>query len=322
MKFYNIIKMENYEVFLPEKCHFSIGTSPYYSHQNALAIDIYQHLFLENIEAVSPVAGKVIKTKPLIAPKPRFQGGINKDFLILIKNEQDPAIVFKILHVQPKIKEGEKINVGDYLGDTIRNGYFAPWSTPHLHLEMRPFEDPSRARGGKRFSLNIDRNSFMTFNSEKTLEPIPLEIQCSCSEYLLARLPRDQYINFNPIFGVRGNMMNAHCMMDGGIPMYKNGVFLNKEGHVFKKGMSMHWGPFCIGHVKELKGEFGLYEFNPMKMFVEGIEIRGISLFFFNFEPLLKIMPFNISDGELDYFERSKVFLTIKSKTEEENFVK
>ena len=47
--FYDIVKMVDLQVSIPETSHFSVGTSPYYAHQHGLAIDIYQNLFLENL---------------------------------------------------------------------------------------------------------------------------------------------------------------------------------------------------------------------------------------------------------------------------------
>ena len=153
--FYDIVRTEDLHVSIPETSHFSIGTSPYYAHQHGLAIDIYQDLSLENYVVLSPVSGKILKIKPLIAPKPKFAGGIDKDFLILISNPFNPNLVWKLMHVRPFGNVGDQINIGDPLGNTIRNGYFAYWSSPHLHLEVRPIEDAIRAQGGKNFTLAI-----------------------------------------------------------------------------------------------------------------------------------------------------------------------
>jgi len=54
-EFYNIVKMDDIRVSIPQTSHFSDGTSPYYTHQHELAIDLYQNLTLENYEAISPI---------------------------------------------------------------------------------------------------------------------------------------------------------------------------------------------------------------------------------------------------------------------------
>lgn len=93
-EFYNIINKDNINVSIPQNSHFTVGTSPYYAHQHGLAIDIYHDLSLKNYDVLSPISGKVIKTKTLIAPKPKFFEGIKEDYLILISNSHNPEIVF------------------------------------------------------------------------------------------------------------------------------------------------------------------------------------------------------------------------------------
>ena len=88
-EFYDIVKMEDIRVSIPQSSHFTVGTSPYYAHQHGLAIDIYHSLTLENYEVLSPVTGRILKIKSLIAPKPRFLNGINYDYLILMSMNND-----------------------------------------------------------------------------------------------------------------------------------------------------------------------------------------------------------------------------------------
>ena len=150
VNFFDIVNMNSTRVSIPHTSHFTIGTSPYYAHQHGLAIDVYHSLSLENYEVISPISGVVEKVRSLIAPKPKFIGGTDKDYLTLVRNPYDNAIVYKILHVKPRVQVGEHIMVGDPLGTTIRNGYFAYWSSPHLHLEVRPSNNAVRATGGGR----------------------------------------------------------------------------------------------------------------------------------------------------------------------------
>ena len=157
-EFYDIIKQEKLRVSISKMSHFSIGTSPYYAHQHGLAIDIYQNLKLKNYEVISPISGKIEKIKAIRAPKAKFSDGIDVDYLILVSNPSNAKIVWKIMHIFPYVDEGEMINIGDTLGKTIRNGYFAYWSSPHIHLELRDSSDPIRARGGKKFSLAIEKS--------------------------------------------------------------------------------------------------------------------------------------------------------------------
>ena len=92
------------------------------------------------------------------------------------------------MHVKPNIQVGDLLEVGDYIGTTIRNGYFAYWSSPHLHLEIRPYDDAIRARGGEDFSLNIEKNKTLENPTIKNhYKEIPLEIHSLYPEFLQPR---------------------------------------------------------------------------------------------------------------------------------------
>ena len=172
-EFYDIVKMDDVKVSIPQTSHFTIGTSPYYAHQHALGIDIYHSLSLDNYEVFSPISGEILKVKTLLAPRPKFVGGIDKDYLILVRNPQNPKITYKILHVKPyNIQPGQRVKIGDVIGKTIRNGYFAPWSSPHLHLEIRPSDDAIRASGGKTFSLAFKKRKGSVTVEDRKLEEI------------------------------------------------------------------------------------------------------------------------------------------------------
>jgi len=291
---YDIIKTEDARVSILQGSHFTIGTSPYYAHQHGLAIDIYQNLSLDNYDVISPVSGKVIKTKKLIAPKAKFKGGIDNDYIIIIQNFDDTELVYKILHVNPKVQVGDLLEIGDYIGTTIRNGYFAYWSSPHLHLEIRPHDDAIRARGGKIFSLNIEKNKKLEKTSSKNqINEIPLEIHSFYPEFLLAKLPTKYYHLIKPFYGVKGNTGNMDCILDGGIPHYKYGTIISQHEFFIDFFNSVYFGQHEIGSLQEVRGKFGFVNFNNIKFLLNNEEIRGISLFLGNFVPFIKLIPYN-----------------------------
>lgn len=311
-EFYNIINRDDINVSIPQNSHFTVGTSPYYAHQHGLAIDIYHTLSLENYEVLSPISGKVIKTKTLIAPKPKFFDGISEDYLTLISNSNNPDEVFKILHVKPKVRVGQKVEIGDFLGKTIRNGYFAYWSSPHLHLEIRPIEDAIRARGGKNFSLVIENKHEIADNKNNFhMEKIPVIIKAVYPEFILVNFPDNLYYYIDPIFGVKGKINNLTCIVDGGIPIYKNGIALlqnNNETDFFNE---IYLNDHKIGTLLDLRGQFGFIKFDHVRFSLNNKEIRGISLFLANFLPLIKLIPFN--ENEFSFNLNSTQFLTIIS---------
>lgn len=307
-EFYDIVHMNDLQVSIPQTSHFTIGTSPYYAHQHGLAIDIYNNLSIENYEVLSPISGKILKIKSLIAPKPRFSEGINRDYLILIKNPLNSDIVWKTMHVKPNLNVGDRIDVGDPLGTTIRNGYFAYWSSPHLHLEVRPSKDPIRARGGKDFSLAVElRDQFEESCESNEFKNIPVEIQSVYPEFILCRLPEHFYHKIYPIYGLKVRKGHIDCILDGGIPHYKIGTIISDKD--FKTKNSISLGSKIIGTLNEIKGQFGFFNFNPVKFFINDIEIRGISLYLANFKPLIKMIPY--IKNELSFKTKSIQYLNL-----------
>ncbi len=309
-EFFNIINSENVDVSILNTSHFTIGTSPYYAHQHGLAIDIYQGLSLENYEVLSPISGKVIKIKSLIAPKPKFHEGISQDYLTLISNSNNPEAVYKILHVKPSVKEGEIVEIGDTLGKTIRNGYFAYWSSPHLHLEIRPIKDAIRARGGKQFSLKIANKNKINDNKKNFYqEKIPIMIKAVYPEFILVSLPDNFYHFVDPIFGVKGKIDDVSCILDGGIPIYKNGVAffdsVNNPNIPSKISLNAH----TIGTLTGYRDKLGFITFYQVKFALNNKEIRGVSLFLANFKPLIKLIPLNINSFSFEV--DSTQYLTI-----------
>lgn len=125
---------------------FSLYNSPYPAHDRGRAIDLYP----SSDVARSPVAGEVLDTKTVGCPDRHY--AVDFDHLILIRVDDEPAeahgLVARILHVDPAVRPGDHVAVGDRLGTLVRSGFFGPWVDNHLHLGFRPAgRNPYRARG-------------------------------------------------------------------------------------------------------------------------------------------------------------------------------
>jgi murein DD-endopeptidase MepM/ murein hydrolase activator NlpD len=291
--FYKIVNREDIHISIPTESYFSIGTSPYYAHQHALAIDIYHKISIENYKALSPVSGRVIKIKKQLAPTPKFLGGINRDYVLLIENKNNPDIVYKILHVYPEVQVGDSIKIGDPLGETLKNGYFAPWSSPHIHLEVRKSRDPIRARGGIPFKLSYEESKKShTISDENytSVQKIPIQIHSIYPDYLLVYFPENLYYKIGRYFGIKGTYNGSKGILDGGIPQYKNGIM-----HMIEKPTSRGQSPIYlaennIGTMLSSFNGFGFLKFQSVGFLINGQAIRGISLFLASFKPLVKII--------------------------------
>jgi len=309
-EFYDIVKTNDLKVSIPQNSYFTIGTSPYYAHQHGLAIDIYHNLTLDNYRALSPISGKVLKIKHVVAPKPKFIGGVNTDYIMLISNPSNPKLVWKIMHVKPDVKIGDQIKIGDPLGTTIRSGYFSYWSSPHLHLEARSFDDAVRARGGISFSLSIITKKQNSDDPENVkFENIPIEIHSIYPEFLLAKFSKYFYYQFPPFYGLKVRINRQFCILDGGIPHYKIGTVLSRQRFNLNSTNSVYLGIDKIGTLHETNGQFGFFKFDFIKFLLNNSEIRGISLYLANFMPLIKIIPFQ--KNQFSFKENSIQYLSI-----------
>ncbi|MFX1455635.1 MAG: hypothetical protein ACFFDB_09705 [Promethearchaeota archaeon] len=310
--FYDIVKTDEIQISIPHSSHFTIGTSPYYAHQHALGIDIYHSLFLDNYEVLSPVSGEILKVKTLMAPKPKFKDGIDKDYIILVRNPLDPNITYKILHVRPdNIQVGKKVEIGDLLGTTIRNGYFAYWSSPHLHLEIRPTEDAIRASGGISFSLAFNNKKDELRQESRSLKENSIKIHSVFPEFFLGKFQNELYTLIDPFYGVKATHNTINCILDGGIPHYKNGTIISNINLTRDQETPIYLFNQKIGRLKESRGNFGFFKFDTsLKFHLNEEEIRGISLYLANFKPLVKIIPFQKNDITIETKTISQITLS------------
>lgn len=129
---------------------FSLYNSPYPAHNRGCAVDLYPPLVNPTVSsgctstcAPSPIAGEVLDIRTTRAPPKPYAA--EHDHLVLVDTDEHLA---RVLHVEPSVEVGDRVTVGDPLGQLVRSGYFAPWVDRHVHLEFRPSdENPYRASG-------------------------------------------------------------------------------------------------------------------------------------------------------------------------------
>jgi len=134
---------------------FSLYNSPYAAHREGCAIDLYPS---DGRSAPSPVAGEVVATRTVDAPPKPYAA--EQDHLIAIDIGSDPrfetASVARVLHVDPAVSPGDRLQRGDSLGRLLRSGFFAPWVDNHVHLGFRPADaDYRRASGWLPITVDV-----------------------------------------------------------------------------------------------------------------------------------------------------------------------
>ncbi|WP_418286134.1 hypothetical protein [Halorubrum sp. DTA46] len=134
---------------------FSRFNSPYPSHDDGSAIDLYPG----GEAGISPVTGTVRETRTVGCPKRSYAA--ETDHLIVVDLDDDwcrrAGVEFgttaRILHVIPRVSPGDRVVVGDALGPMTRSGFFGQWVDDHVHVGFRaPGVNTLRASG----SLPVD----------------------------------------------------------------------------------------------------------------------------------------------------------------------
>ncbi|QLK25085.1 hypothetical protein HYG81_13355 [Natrinema zhouii] len=139
------------ETVLARYDRFSLYNSPYPAHDGGCAIDLYPGTLTDGrtTAAPSPVAGTVREMRTVRAPPKPYAP--EHDYLILLEPaDSSPlsGLTVRILHVEPTVAAGDRVEQGDSLGRLVRAGFFAPWVDNHLHVGFRNSDqNPYRASG-------------------------------------------------------------------------------------------------------------------------------------------------------------------------------
>lgn len=224
---------------------FTRYNSPYPAHVEGRAIDLYPEF-----GAPSPVAGTVVDTLTVRAPSRDYADP--NDHLIVIDTGEHLA---RLLHIDPDVEVGDRIEIGDDLGTLVRSGYFAPWVDNHIHLGFRPPDtDPVRASGSLLIDLAVTVRPVTWTGRGTVVEREPT--------YVVLDTPG------HPDPGNRfAGVGDSGAVIDGGIPHYQGGgLIAGSDGPVLLAG----------SRVGEAKGRTVTWD--PIEIRVNGQPITGVSL--------------------------------------------
>ncbi len=202
-----IAGIDEVKIFCPINGYYAFYNSPYPAHRISTGIDIYPGSEFSE-ETISPISGEVILIKKVRAPQAKLFKDHGHDIVTLIKSQENPQRIFKILHIEPKVKEGEIIEPGQPLGSLIRSGYFGYSTQAHIHLEVRKPGDLLRARGG----LNLKR--LQKIQKLPYLENLEGIVHKRREEYVEVKIRGASELGLQCIIG------DIPGVLDGGIPYY------------------------------------------------------------------------------------------------------
>lgn len=288
----------------------SLFNSPYYAHNHGIAVDLYLGPGKFGAEAPCPTPGKVINIRKVRAPIRKKFNAEETDYLIILKSEENPKQLIKILHVNPKLKIGENLDVGDNLGTLIRSGFFNFWTDPHIHLEIRNPGDAIRAKGSYPIHL-------LSLEKKRDSEP-DNSFKCKVidvrTDYTMVEPSRKVIIKLGKFHGFATKINNELGILDCGLPHYGfGGVLLEKND--FDLGQEVYMGNLQIGNVFEKQQNIAAIKLKPLSISCEGIDLRGLSLYITFKKPLIKLLSrkrerLNLGEGE-------EILITIESMEEE-----
>ncbi len=199
----------------------SLYNSPYPAHDAGCAIDLYP----DSNDGVSPVSGEVRETRTVRTPQKPY--AVEHDHLVLVDCDPewcaaaglDKSVVARVLHVEPGVEPGDRIEVGESLGEMVRSGFFAPWVDNHVHLGFREeTQNLQRASGSLPLSLPF--------------APTPLEWD-GCGRvvemgetYVVLDSPAHPGGGWCGIGADGDDESESRGVLDGGLPHYEGGGLL------------------------------------------------------------------------------------------------
>ena len=202
-----IASSERVKIYCPEKGRFSFFNSPYPAHHAFSGIDVYPGRMFGDV-APSPVRGKVTAVRRVKCPSRKDFECSPYDYVLLLCSSENPERWIKVLHVEPSVKVGDIVEIGEDIGTLLRSGFFDFWTNPHLHIEVRKLSDPIRARGGFKFErlLRLGESTFTENLSGTVVESKP--------EYSLVSLSEKSE------HGIMVEVEGQPGLLDAGIPHY------------------------------------------------------------------------------------------------------
>ena len=290
-----VARAKGVTVSCPADGRYAFYNSPYPAHRLSTSIDVYPNLEFGDV-ASSPVGGVVELVRRVRSPRGRGFKDPGYDVVTLLRSQEDPTRVVKLLHVEPVVETGDALKPGMKLGRLLRSGYYGFGTSPHIHVEIRDPDDPLRARGGHKVTR------LMGIGDVEPPEELRGVVTRSLPEFSIVRLEGTFAI------GLPADVGGVTGLLDGGVPYYgwlgaHIGSELPKNGTVRLLGKP-------IATIRNVQGKVCFADCLDFVVRVDGVAIHGLSLHLFPGKGTdVKLMPRRL--GGLRLEEGAEVSLTI-----------
>jgi hypothetical protein len=285
----------------PEDAYFSYFNSPYIGHDLGSAIDIYPSHQEWGGAVIAPTSGKVVKIKKMQMGRPKQFPTHALDFAIGIQPSESDSSIVRVMHSEPTVSVGNRVDVGDQIGKAIRSRYFNYWTGPHYHVEVMSLD--SFERSSRSYPLDLEYQ-YTAIKTESPREEIEFLVQSVTVDNIIG-YPQDlEHASIGDLTGVAAIDMQRSKVgiLEGGLSHYRIGGVVGTEQ--LQVGEHVGFRNAVTGTVRETRKSVSLFERGPhINSYLDGREIRGLSCFIYpkNFTkkkiPQLILIPMNY--GEL-----------------------
>ncbi len=269
---------------LPRTTWFSLTDSPYPAHVLGHAVDIYSPY--PYMPAEEGTVSQILRI-----PTPKYRDdAVTTDWVLIIDLGND--VVLKVLHVKPQVRVGEKVHLGDELGDYVMSGFFPPWSEPHMHVEVRSARDPLRVRG-----------AYKLLPTKELLDVLASTGCASTNKFRITYVGKSFYLA-RPASGsaICADIGGGKYVCDCGIPHYGYGAVVGElRVNSSLDITSLRILDYDVGAV-ELAEPYRLI-FTPKSVpYVNGVPVRGVGTYLLRREvkiiPSRELQQLNLSIGD------------------------
>jgi hypothetical protein len=300
------------EILASDDAYFSYFNSPYIGHTLGTAVDIYPSDQEWGGPVPSPVTGKVVRIRKIRMGAAKAFPTADHDFGIAIQPDGADTKIVRIMHCEPAIQVGERIDAEDMLGTLIRSRYFNYWTGPHYHVEIMPLD--SFRRSSQSHTLEVNLNT--TVKISGTLH--------SSVEVLLADVNEDRAIGYpqkrihakiRDLYGLtmHGRNMSQIGIADAGISHYQHGGIIGRNS--LRVGDDAILGQITLGKIDETRNGVSSFKIkHKLVAIIDGIGLRGLSCFLYPSNcvkhgmPPLVLIPERYG-GFIDILEQDSVSL-------------
>ncbi|TFG33596.1 hypothetical protein EU527_07635 [Candidatus Thorarchaeota archaeon] len=274
-----IAESHGVELHAPDDAYFSYFNSPYTGHTLGSAVDVYPNHSNWKNPVESPITGRIVNIKRIRMGLVKEFPTANHDFGIALQPEGSSDDIVRILHVQPEVKIGDKVDLGEHIGITLRSRYFNYWTGPHYHIEI--MKESSFKRSSQSYMLKIPfeyapkKCNSATFITE-------FEIESVSKDHIIGYPRGFNHTSIGKFQGlsVIDNNDNIIGILDAGLSHYRHGGVIGFNDA--ERGTTISLERFPVGVLSRQMQGASHFDVGPaISPVLDGHELRGLSCFIY-----------------------------------------